>query len=321
MLAVFVLLIVAAPVRAIPISPDKYYFDVQFGTVIEDRLLIMGRPELEDRTTLYITPVGMIKEGEEHERSFYLPDVQDPAEPANWITVETPSIEIGPGEEVWVDWKMEPTRYAGCGTNLVALAVTDSPLEREGEEGGVITMRKQLISQIHLTMVATDEGICSENTVNLELLAFSIDSRFPLFNYDTVPFVTRIRNNGNLISRSPQGYIEVFGLGDKITVDFNPEMLDIYPSTTRRFDNTWIDENYPHEGNFFEKLLYEISHLRIGRYEARLGVTKNADPALVATASFWIIPWRILAVLVGTMLLVSVGRRFAGRKNKRGREV
>ena len=310
------LFVLTKPAGAIPISPDKYYFDIASDTFIEDTLLIMGRQELEGPTTLYITPVGMRKIGEENEREFYLPAEDDPAEPANWITVETPVIEINPGQEVYVDWTLEATAYAGCGTNLAALMVSDVPLVGEPDEP--VLVRKEVISQIHLDIVETDRGICASNKVDLSLDEFKVDKRIPVFWYDEVPFITRISNQGNLISRAPRGYIEISGLGDKITIIFNEDKLDIYPGTTRKFTNMWIDESYPREGTFFEQLLYELGHLRAGRYEAQLGVTKNANPVIIDTAYFWIIPWKVLLVLLAMLLLGLIFRR--GGRKKHGKK-
>lgn len=303
-----VLLLVAAalygvePVYAIPITPDKYFFDISQDTVIEDRLLIMGRDNIEDREILYITPVGMRKYGEEHERDFYLPNPDDPSEPANWIKVSNSKISISAGEEVYIDWVLIPTKYAGCGTNLAAIMVSDYPITEESPED--IFLHKNVVSQIHLNILQTDEGICDENVVDLELLEFRVDTQFSIFNYDQVPFITRIENHGNLISRNPQGYIDISGLGDKITLEFNPDNLDIYPGTVRRFSDIWIDPDYPRNGSLLDQFLYEISHLRFGRYEARLGITKNVDPPIIETVYFWVLPWKVIIVILSIVILL-----------------
>jgi len=307
-----------SPAYAVPISPDKYYLDVSYGMELDNMLLIMGREELAGAITLYLTPVGMKKYGEEHEREFYIADPENPAEPANWVTLSATSIEIGSGQEVRVPWTMTPSKYVGCGTNLAAIMVSDTPTVDSAEDG-IVTVRREIISQIHLNVLATDQGACLDNKVDLNLREFFVDKKIPVFNYDDIPFVTRIENEGNLISRSPQGFIDILGFGDKITVPFNEEKLDIYPQTVRKFDNMWTDSEYPDNGNFGDKLLYEISHLRIGRYEARFGVTKNADPAIVSSAYFWVIPWRVLLV-VGGVIVVFVTYKLAKRKKSRRKE-
>ncbi len=293
-------------VYAIPISPDKYFVEVSANETITEELTIYGREQLEAEKSIYITAVGMRKVGEEHAREFYIPDVNDTTEPANWITLSQTQSTLGAGETLVIEWSMTPSEFAGCGTNLAAIMVSTEPLDVNTENGeSVVSFRKEVISQIHMDVLTTPSGQCPDNSVNLELLDYYIDRPIAIFNYAGVPFVVRIENKGNLIAKQPQGFIEVFGFGDKGTIGFNDENLDIYPGTIRRFDYRWQDENYPESGNVFSKMIYELTHIRIGRYEARLGVTKNVNPQIVKSIYFWVIPWKVILLLLGIVLTIT----------------
>lgn len=300
---------------ALPISPDKYYLDVSTGQEITQTLTIMARPELPGETTYYLAVVGMKKVGELHDREFYVPDPNDLSEPANWITLSQTKIVVSPANDYKVNWTLKPSEYAGCGTNIAAIMVSDAPIEEQNTEGTEARLYKNVASQLHLNIVSTPSGDCTDLKANLKLLDFKVNKKIPVFNYDKVPFLTRIENSGTTISRSPEGFIEIFGLGNKITIPFNDDQLDIYPDTVRRFDDIWIDPEYPSDGTFLEQFVYELLHFRIGRYEARLGVTKNAEPSIVSTAHFWIIPWKVIIVF-GAIIAIFVGYRISKSKGK-----
>jgi hypothetical protein len=306
---------------AIPLSPDKYYVDLKAGETIEEKLTIYGREEYTNVKKVYITAVGMRKTGEQNDREFYLSDPLDKTELANYITLGQTEATIEPGETVIVPWTLEPSDYIGCGTNLAALMVSTEPLTTEVRDGEAkVSFKQEVISQIHVTVDSTKDGDCPDNKAILELLDFHVDKGIPIFNHGDVPFITRIENKGNLISRSPKGYIEIFGFGDKVTIPFNEQELDIYPNTIRKFDNQWLDEKYPTNGNVFSKLIYEITHLRIGRYEARLGITKNVDTQIVKSVYFWVIPWKVILLvllIVSTVIYLFIRSRKAESKLKK----
>jgi len=293
-LASFGFFLLQATTFAIPIGPDKYYLEVQPGEEINETLTIYGKGDLDQEQKLYFSVVGMKKVGQENEREFYIPNPNDTAEPANWINLDFTEEVIYPGSTVILPWVLNTTSTPTCGTNLAAIMVSNTPPETY-TNSTTITVKKEIISQIHITF-PNNNGIeeCKES---VKTESFTVNKKIKIFNYDNVPFKTLLKNNGDYITRSPIGFIEIFGMGDKITVNFNEENLDIYPQTTRQFLDIWTDAEYPHNGNFFEKLGYELTHLRFGKYEARLGVTKNVSQDIIAYDSFWIIPWRILLIL------------------------
>jgi len=328
-LGLFLLQLNASEALAIPIGPDKYYLDVSAGQVIEEELTIYGREQLSAPRDLFVYPVGMRKTGEEHDRSFYEADANDLTEVANWITMSTEKFTLVPGDTVVIPWTMRVPDFVACGTQLAALKVGTSPKSDTNETGeSQIALNTEVISQVHVTVTSTDGRECPEEDVRYTLLDFKLSQDFPLFNYDGQEFLTRVENNGSTIGREPKGFIELFGFGERVTIPFNDEGYDIYPSTVRKFSDVWDDPNYPDDGNFFSKLIYEVLHLRVGKYEARLGITKNTDVDMISTVSFWIIPWRIVATILGvvfgfiiyTRLIHKSAVKKAGGKKKKKSE-
>ncbi len=299
-------------VSAATISPDKYYLDASVTSTTNHELKVYGDPRLVGSEHLYIYPFGMKKIGEENDREFYLPSVDELSEPANWIDVKIKEIDIKSGDIIKIPWSLTPSNLATCGTNIAAILVSSTP-QSEALNQSAVGIHNHVVAQIHIDINKTEKSYCEDSKVNLDLLDFYIDSNFHIFNYDNIPFITRIKNNGDIIAQKPKGFIEIFGFGPKITIPFNDEDLDIYPNSIRKFKNTWIDKDYPANGTFFEQLIYEIAHFRFGQYEAKLGITKNVNTAIVDTETFWIIPWKIV-LIVGIILfifwiLLSINRR------------
>ncbi len=301
---------------AIPISPDKYYIDGSNQQELSQELTIYGREELADEQKLYFSVIGMKKFGEEHEREFYIPNPNDDSEAANWVKLKFEEAVIKPGDTIILPWTIKIPDNMECATKTAAIMVSNS-LPNPSSNQTVVSVEKQVISQIHINL-EDEEGSCIES---LSLVDFFVNRKFKVFNYDNIPFSTRIENSGLVLSQNPKGFIEIYGMGDKISIPFNEESLDIYPKTTRKFSNTWIDPDYPHNGNFFQKISYELSHLRIGKYEARLGITKNIDQQIIAYETFWIIPWRItliLGLIIGiTALVASRKKSITSHESKR----
>ncbi len=302
---------------AVPISPDKYFINIHPGETKTEELIIMGRKEMTGPVTLYLRPVGMKKVGEAHDRSFYMPDPNDQSEPANWVHLSQTTVTIHPGETLRVKWSITPSDVAQCGTNLAAILISTKDYNENNKKKSPteVELNKEVASQIHVTI--NTNGKCN-NKIHLQLLDFKVIKQkilglvsLPIYNYNNAQFETRVANDGNLIARSPMGFITIQGPNiKKVQVPLNPDHYDIYPQTTRKFITTWHDENYPDAGGFFKKLFYEITHWRFGRYSATLGITKNTDTNIITTVTFLIIPWRpfltILVLIAGLFVYFKV---------------
>lgn len=311
-------------IKAAIISPDKYYIDIKPGETKEFELKVLADARQPDPVTLYIYSMSMTKTGEEDDRDFINPNLNDEAEAANWIKLGVTQVTIEAGDIVSVPFSIKVSQIARCGTNLAAIFVSSSPRELSNSNSidsstSQVGIKNSIVSQLHISVDEPSKEYCDEVKTKLDLIEFSPASVLPIYNYDNISFVTRISNEGNLLSQSPKGYIELFGTGTKITIPFNDEELDIYPGTTRKFTNTWIDPAYPVNGSFIEQFIYEVSHFRFGQYEARLGVTFNVSPKIVSSVYVWIIPWKIVtvvAIILAIVILVVIRDRNKSRELK-----
>jgi hypothetical protein len=128
----------------------------------------------------------------------------------------------------------------------------------------------------------------------------------------------RLRNSGN-VHVSPSGSIIVKHGGKQVgTMDFNTARGNILPSSNRVFESSWND-GFPHyeektEGTKKTKVLKwdfgQLQKFRFGHYTATLIAVYDdgqRDVPIEATVGFWVIPWRILGVLLLILLLVGAG--------------
>jgi len=298
-----IFLFVKTSVKAADISPDKYYIDVNNGNTIDQKLTIYANPTITTYTDITINVKGFQKIGESNDRNFYDVDPNNQGEAANWIKLDIVSAQIAPGKTLVIPWHLKPNLNVGCGTYLAAIAVNEFPHGQAGNTNK-IGINSTTISQVHINIIKYNSKLCLNTQTNLNLVEFRTNSILPIFNYDNIPFLTRIQNNSSFIAQDPRGFIEMFGIGGKITIPFNSQNLDIYANSVRAFEDTWTDSSYPHNGNFFEILFYELAHFKFGQYEARLGVTNNVTNTIQDKIYIWIIPWRVMLVLLILLLIL-----------------
>jgi hypothetical protein len=306
-------------VNAIPLSPDKYYVDINNRAPVNQTLTVYAREEYVNVREVFIYVIGMRKVGELHDREFYTPDANNREDVANWIKLDVTRAALVPGQELKIPWTV--TVPAGvnvaCGTGTAAIVV--SPTQIEFSTGGTnVALNQQTVSQVHVNINQTNGVPCANRSSQLNVVEFRVNQLLPIFDRSDVPFLTRIENSGNYISRIPKGYIDIFGFGGKATIHFNSENLDIYPQSIRKFDDRWEDTSFPKNEGFFAQLFWEIRNFRIGQYEARLGITRNVDKDIVASTYFWVIPWRtllVVTVIVGGYIFIN--RQLKSQKNKK----
>ncbi len=163
----------------------------------------------------------------------------------------------------------------------------------------------------------------------LDLVSFGVTHR--LYEYLPAHFNTAFHNSGN-VHQQPKGDIFIKRGGKLIsTVPLNGEGGNVLPQSNRIFQNEWLNgfpvfEPKLQDGKVVQKdgepvkvLKWDfskISDLRIGRYTAVLEAVYDdgsRDQPIEATISFWVIPWKILTVLLVLLVLIFAGFFFTGR--------
>ena len=159
-------------------------------------------------------------------------------------------------------------------------------------------------------------------------IGFTTDKK--IYEFLPVEFQTTITNAGNVHELTKGNIFVQWETGrqkDIAILDVNPEKSYTLPQTTRTFLSKWTD-GFPiwtpklddagtpildKNGKPTYKLQWDFNKLlsfRIGKYSATLVLIYNdgtKDIPIEAETSFWVIPWRILVVLLIIVVLIVFG--------------
>jgi hypothetical protein len=168
-----------------------------------------------------------------------------------------------------------------------------------------------------------------------QIASFSADRK----SYEFLPaaFKVKMRSTGN-VHVAPHGNIFIAKGGKQVgVVDVNENRGNILPKGSRYFDTAWTDgfpvyqtKNGPDgqplldkKGQSQKSLKWDFSHanrLRFGHYTAHLVMVYDngvRDVPLEATVSFWIVPWRVIGILLVVAIFVGIGLWSTFGKSKR----
>lgn len=155
-----------------------------------------------------------------------------------------------------------------------------------------------------------------------KILNFSVDNF--VSEYLPVNFTVKVENIGN-IHVEPHGNIFITGSGNKnlAALDVNSTLGNIIPNSARIFNASWDDGFLVKEpvlvdgqvkvdknGKQLEQITInwnKLTSFRIGKYTANLILVYDngtRDIPLESTISFWVIPYKVIAGIVVTLLIL-----------------
>ena len=178
-----------------------------------------------------------------------------------------------------------------------------------------------------LVLVDTKAG---DQKRQVQVSDFSVDKK--VYEYLPAKFSVRVHNGGN-IYLAPTGNIFISRHKDithtLATLDVNNGSANVLPRSDRIFTVKWTDgfpafkdklENgqpvLDKKGNPVQQLVWNtsasISKIRFGKYYAQLTLVYNNGNRVVpvtGVVSFWVIPWKLILLLVFGLILLAVVRR------------
>jgi hypothetical protein len=119
------------------------------------------------------------------------------------------------------------------------------------------------------------------------------------FEYGPIDFLVRLRNTGS-VHEKPVGTITVTNAFGKSvgSLNLNPNSGNVLPDSIRRFERT-----------LNTKQLF-------GAYTATLTLTYGSGQKLTAHTSFWVVPWKLIVlVLIGLVAVFFILRLVIRRYN------
>jgi hypothetical protein len=240
------------------------------------------------------------------------PSSSDPS--LSWVHFSQSTFTAQPG--VWTSIKMTITLppTANLGYYYAILFKPILPVNTTTDTN-TVTLSNAILALV-------DTG--SSNEVR-QLQVSSFTSSKKLYEYLPATFSIEVHNSGNIFV-PPQGelYISKSSSFHSIlaTLDINKSAGHVLPDSSRIFTAQWSD-GFPQydpvliagqpvfkkNGQPVEKLNWNfanVSKLRFGKYYARLALVYNngqRDIPIYATVSFWVIPWKLLSIVLIILLL------------------
>jgi hypothetical protein len=235
-------------------------------------------------------------------------------------------IELQPnvpmGLDAWVSFK-QSTLAIAPGASQTLDIIYDTPSNGGFSYALAISLHRP--DQNSVTSGATIKGsVAVFNLINInrpdakrELAVAAFTSQKSRYEYLPATFDLTIQNNGNVIDQ-PKGTLFIQRSFDDTepiaTLPINAGNRYILPNTNRVLSATW-------QGGFPEYVTTngtthlrwdwrKLSDLRIGKYVAKAVVIYNDgqhDIPLVASYTFWVIPWKLLLGVVIVVGLIATG--------------
>ena len=294
----FAILFYLVPVHATTVSPVLVDVDGNPGEAISGFITIKNN-ENETRT-YYASTQNFIARGEEGRQTFL--NEEEGTGLASWIITEVGTFTLGSGDERRVAYTIDIPDSAEPGGHYAALFFSTQPT---GEEGGSSVGIGAKIGVLFLARVSGD--IREEAVVESFRIANGrVLSRLPAF------FELRVRNTGNVHFR-PQGDIVITNsLGQEVDrFPVNPKNSAVLPGSIRRIESSWgREEDLEKKGGFFAELRNEWKNFAIGRYTAEVqGVYGKSGQELHVKQTFWVLPLRVMSVIVIGFILLLLGVR------------
>jgi len=225
-------------------------------------------------------------------------DSSNPYSLKSWIT-PIPQLLLKPKEIKSLKITISVPANASPGGYFGVIRFTGTPPELEGT--GV-----SLSASLGSLVLIKVNGDAKEQLAIEDFYVATGDTKGTLFEATPLNFVERLKNTGN-IQEQPSGLVTVKDMfGNTVaTLPINQPARDILPDSIRKFDqpldNTVI-------GN---KILF-------GYYTASLDVTYGSDKnKLTSSIGFWIIPYKLIGLIIVLLIVAFLGLRFGIRRYNR----
>jgi hypothetical protein len=237
----------------------------------------------------------------------------------DWVSFSPSQVEVAPNEWKTVTMTIKVPETAAFGYYY---AVTFSRADDNSAAGPRQTTITGATASLVLLEVRVPQAVRQ-----VEVLDFSTDHR--IFEFLPVSFRIRIANKGN-VHVAPRGNIFVSQGSNKnvALLEVNPEVGNILPNSNRIFTTKWSD-GFPvytqkvedgktvldSSGNQVYSLNWDfsqVSKLRWGKYTADLLLVYDdgvRDQTVAGQLTFWVMPWRLLAVGLVIVVLAFAGIR------------
>lgn len=283
--------------QALEIAPPLTYLKVDPGQTVTSKILIRDVAN----TDLIVTGQAndFVASGENGTPKVILDNTTpDPYSMKAWVAPIT-QLTLKPKQIVTLTVTLHVPANASPGGHYGVIRFTGTPPSLNGT--GV-----SLSASIGSLFLVTVSG---KITDQLSVTEFSVNKdgkTGTLFQSGPLNFVERLKDSGN-IHQEPAGLVTITDMfGRKLaTLPVNQNSSNILPGSTRKFSEN-LDSSVIGNKHLF------------GRYTAKLSLTYGTSKkTLTDTMSFWVIPYKLVAIVIASLIILFFALRYALKRYNR----
>lgn len=277
--------------QAIEIAPPVITLSANPGDVVKTQI------SLRDISTVNLVVNNEINDftaaGEDGTPKIYLEaDETSPFSLKGWIN-PIPAVTLTPRQIKSVNVSINVPKNASPGGHYGVIRFTASAPSLNGNGVALSTSLGSLV-------LINVSGNVKESLAVEEMSINKNGKKGTFFESAPLNFVQRIKNTGNT-HLQPTGQVEIKDMfGKKVAaVNVNSPPRNVLPSSIRKFEEP-LDKTVIGNKRLF------------GRYTATMKLTYGNDKKeLTAKMSFWVIPYKLVAIVIGSIIVLFFGLRFA----------
>jgi hypothetical protein len=244
---------------------------------------------------------------------------------AKWVHFSEASFTAQPG--VWVPIKMSISLPSDAGLGYYYAVVFKPQIN-------VSSITKGNIIKGGNAVLVLVNAVSANEHQQIQVTHFAADKK--LYQYLPANFSVAVKNTGNIFL-PPTGDIYISRssnfTGSIDTIPVNNYRGNVLPGTSRVFAQSWSD-GFPvytaktvdgqkitnKKGQVEQYLKWNFSNankFRFGKYYAKLVLVyqdNGRDIPIQAVVSFWIIPWKIISIIILVVALSMIGLYVSGHK-------
>ena len=287
-------LLVPVASNAVTVSPPIIELEAAKGDVINQAIKV--RNESNATATYYLSAERFVAGGEAGSPQFVAGEDVDLV---SWIKFPFSNISIPAGQTAEVPFTIAVPNYAGPGGHYAAIFLSTVPPEAK-----VAGSQVSIASRIGTLVLIKIAGEVKEQA---EITEFSTNAK----TYDALPvnFITRVKDSGN-VHLKPAGTILIKNMWGSVAakVAVNETGGNVLPDQIRKFESQWVkDPNAVGAQTFWGKYRQQKENYAFGKYTADLTLSYGtAGKVLIASTSFTVIPWNVIAVNLLCLIIVVV---------------
>jgi hypothetical protein len=200
---------------------------------------------------------------------------------ASWISLPSGAITLKAGETKPITFSVHVPNKTSPGAHFGAIFITNRPSQIDST-GSAVGISVASIVSLKIAGDVREEA---------QLREFSTEKI--VYSDTNVDLISKIENMGNILIR-PHGTINITDMFGRAVaaIEVNATGAPVFPNSTRKYTAKWMGDGFT-----------------FGRYQAVAAFSygDTESKTISGTTSFWILPIKPIAILLGVLLLVIVG--------------